>query len=219
VRLLKRAHKAGVTVDPAVGERLEAYFQVLARWNRKINLTAFSLMDPSDQTLDRLLVEPLAAARFVPASPLDWFDLGSGGGSPAIPLKAVRPSARLVLVESKARKAAFLREAVRILEFSDAVVEHARFEEVVKPREGPGDVQLVTVRGIRVDGKLLEVASRLLEPGGRLLLFGSDPARMPAQALFRVEATATLTESPSSRLLALRHASAAGQSEAIRQPS
>ena len=80
-----------MALDEALLTRLEIYYRLLSRWNTKINLTALPLEDLTDHAVDRLLIEPLAAARFVPESPLTWFDLGSGGGSPALPLKLVRP--------------------------------------------------------------------------------------------------------------------------------
>ena len=89
-------------------EPLEAYFQLLTQWNAKINLTALPLDPPTDETFDRLLVEPLAASKQIPThTPSVWFDLGSGGGSPAIPLKIARPALRLTMIESKERKSAF----------------------------------------------------------------------------------------------------------------
>jgi len=94
---------------------LETYYRLLAQWNVKINLTALPLQPPTDSTFDRLFIEPLLAAELVPDLPGIWFDLGSGGGSPALPLKLIRPSLSLTLVESKTRKAAFLREALRAL--------------------------------------------------------------------------------------------------------
>ena len=51
---------------------LEAYFRLLTQWNAKINLTALPLEAPTDETFDRLLVEPLAAA--------PQLELGSDGG-------------------------------------------------------------------------------------------------------------------------------------------
>ena len=47
-------------------EPLEAYFRLLVQWNAKINLTALPLDAPTDETFDRLLVEPLAAAKQIP---------------------------------------------------------------------------------------------------------------------------------------------------------
>jgi len=129
-RLSRRARKANVPLTHDIVERLEEYYRLLARWNTKVNLTALQLSEFTDQAVDRLLIEPLAAARFVLDSPLAWFDLGSGGGSPAIPLKIARPAARLTMVESKVRKTAFLREAVRMLGLRDTSVENARFEDI-----------------------------------------------------------------------------------------
>ena len=77
-------------------EPLEAYFRLLAHWNAKINLTALPLDPPTDETLDRLLVEPLAAARQIRrCAAASGSTSGSGGGSPAIPLKIARPALRL----------------------------------------------------------------------------------------------------------------------------
>src|SRR5207237_927848 len=131
-RVVKRAKKAAVTVAEELIEPLETYYRLLARWNDKINLTALPLRELADEAVDRLLIEPLAAARFVPDAPVQWFDLGSGGGSPAIPLKLARPAVWLTMIEGKARKAAFLREAVRALALEGAAVENDRFEAVAK---------------------------------------------------------------------------------------
>jgi len=183
-RLLKRAKRADLAIDPTVVDRLETYYRLLARWSAKINLTAFPMEELTDRALDRLLVEPLAAARFVPEAAVNWFDLGSGGGSPALPLKFARPAARLTMVESKTRKAAFLREAVRALQLVGAAVEHSRFEEVAEREATRGRADLVTVRAVRVDGGLLDATATLLAPGGRLFLFISDSARPFKRAPF-----------------------------------
>ena len=127
-------------------------------------------------------MEPLAAAKQVsPHLPAVWFDLGSGGGSPAIPLKIARPSLKLTMVESKERKSAFLREAVRALGLVDVFVETARFEGIADSSAFANSADLVTVRAVRTDDQLFESASHLLKSGGHLLMFrpahspGSDP--------------------------------------------
>jgi len=177
-RLTRRARRANVTVASKTAEVLESYFVLLDRWNAKINLTALPLRPPTEETFDRLFVEPLAAARLVPDEPLDWIDLGSGGGSPAIPLKVVRPKLKLTMVESKVRKAAFLREAVRTLALESAVVENNRIEALADTGSPAlGSAAIVTVRAVRVDQALLRRAAELLGPNGRLVLF--RPANTP----------------------------------------
>jgi hypothetical protein len=92
--LAERAGLSGLSVPPALAERLIAYYSLLSHWNRKINLT--SLSDPKE-AVDRLLLEPVAAAASLPSglssstsgqaaalppyrSPWRWrFSVGDGG--------------------------------------------------------------------------------------------------------------------------------------------
>jgi 16S rRNA (guanine527-N7)-methyltransferase len=169
--------RARIDVDSTQISALERYFDLLARWNRKINLTSFRLEEASEAAIDRLFVEPLQAATRIEDAPLRWFDLGSGGGSPAIPLKIVRPRLRLTMVESRARKAAFLREAARSLELGETEVAEARIESLLQA--GNRDtLDLVTLRAVRTDEGLLKTLSELLRPAGQLFLFGSDLSRI-----------------------------------------
>jgi 16S rRNA (guanine527-N7)-methyltransferase len=168
-------------------DQIESYFRLLARWNRTINLTALRLDPPGNGTLDRLLVEPLAAAASVHESQGQgrWIDLGSGGGSPAIPLKIVRPKLTLTMVEARERKAAFLREAVRELGLTEVDVLDERVETL--PDRLPALAArhtLVTVRAVRIDSHLLRVAHWLLAPGGRLFLFGAANSAPAIKAQF-----------------------------------
>jgi len=174
-RLLKRARKADLAIPSPLVAPLEIYFRLLARWNEKINLTALPVDELTDQAVDRLFVEPLAAARFVPERPIEWFDLGSGGGSPALPLKLARPAARLTMVESKTRKAAFLREAVRTLALEDVTIENARFEVVALRADHRRAVDLLTVRAVKIDKSVIRAAAALLASHGRLMLFSGRP--------------------------------------------
>jgi 16S rRNA (guanine527-N7)-methyltransferase len=170
-RLSRRARKARVRVPEEVFASLETYYRLLAQWNVKINLTALPLQAPTDATFDRLFIEPLLAAELVNDVPETWLDLGSGGGSPALPLKMVRPSLTLTLVESKTRKAAFLREVVRVLKLPGTEVANMRFQELPTPTPA---ADLVTVRAIRLDRILLDESARLLRVGGRMLFFGTS---------------------------------------------
>jgi 16S rRNA (guanine527-N7)-methyltransferase len=180
-RLSRRARRARVVLPEGVLAPFETYFRLLAKWNLKINLTALPLQSPTDTTFDRLFIEPLAAGALVHDAAGTWFDLGSGGGSPALPLKMIRPSLSLTLVESKARKAAFLREVVRALKLPETEVANVRFEEL----QANSDADVVTVRAVRPDHSLLGVSARLLRIGGHLVLFGK-PSRLTHEA-FRVE--------------------------------
>ncbi len=157
--------------------RLSAYLELLTHWNRTINLTSLSLEPPSDQAIDRLLIEPLLAGPLMDSNVQTSFDLGSGGGSPAIPLKLAFPIQRLVMVESRERKAAFLREAARVLQLDGVEVRSMRIEAVGDARD-VGQADLVTVRAVRLSATLFSHLNLLLRPGGQALLFGMAPQKL-----------------------------------------
>jgi 16S rRNA (guanine527-N7)-methyltransferase len=177
-RLRARADALELQLTDPLAAQLVRYIDLLFRWNAKINLT--SLTDP-DAAVDRLLLEPLAAARHL-SSGVELMDLGSGGGSPAIPLALALNASRLVMVESKSRKAAFLREAVRVLGLA-SVVENARFEDVAAQGRHNGQISLVSIRAVRVDLPTLTTAKAFLRAGGNIALFAptaASPTELPA---------------------------------------
>lgn len=173
--LSERARLAGVVIPAPLHAKLLAYYELLARWNRKINLTSLS---NSEEAIDRLLLEPVAAAAHL-SGRARLIDLGSGGGSPAIPLALTLEASSLVMVESRNRKAAFLRETARVVELS-AVVEAVRFEELESRSSYRGLMDLVSIRAVRMDAETLDLAGRFLTPSGVIALFASAvPAEIP----------------------------------------
>ena len=82
-RLGRRAKAAGISLEPTLVEGLETYYQLLTKWNAKINLTAYRLSPGGDdRAIDRLIIEPVVAARYIPENARTLLDAGSGGGSP-----------------------------------------------------------------------------------------------------------------------------------------
>ena len=173
--LRARATAFGASVTESQTRELEKFYDLLTKWNRRINLTALALGPSAPvETIDRLLIEPLIAAQMIPRAPLAVIDLGSGAGSPALPLKILRPEMRLTMVETRGRKAAFLREAVRTLRMDDVEVEQARFQSLPASMVSAFDV--VVVRALRVDDELMSVVVELLNSEGRFITFGLDQA-------------------------------------------
>ena len=208
-RLARRARRAKAPLTLAMLEPLEAYFRLLSKWNATINLTSLPLDVPTDETFDRLLVEPLAAAPHLmggqtgvrtrvrlPSDPMIWLDLGSGGGSPAIPLLIARPTLKLTMIESKTRKAAFLREAILVVRLTNATVMNERFEDVAQTAEHASAADLVTVRAVRADAALFVTAGRLLKETGHLCLFKPSHDPTPDPPGFARVSTVRLTDAP-----------------------
>ena len=151
-----------------LASRLAAYYDLLTRWNRKINLTA---LDQPDEAIDRLLLEPVLAARHMSKVAGNLMDVGSGGGSPAIPLKLACPDVALMMVERKARKSAFLREAVRHLALTRTTVETARYEELLARPELHESFDALSIRAVRVEVRTLFTLQAFVAVGGVIMLF------------------------------------------------
>jgi 16S rRNA (guanine527-N7)-methyltransferase len=170
-RLARRARRAGLTIRPELGAQLEIYYRLLSTWNRKINLTGLNLSDYGPESLDRLLIEPLVAASHVRPAVRSLLDIGSGGGSPAIPLALARSDISLLMVEAKTRKSVFLREALRALGLSRGDVVTARFEELLTKPPLHEAHDLLTIRAVRIESRVLMSLQAFVRPGGEIFLF------------------------------------------------
>jgi 16S rRNA (guanine527-N7)-methyltransferase len=207
-KLAKRARKAHLTLPTSVSSELETYFELLKKWNEKVSLTSLPIGSDGEEALDRLLIEPALAAQYLPSSVATVIDIGSGGGSPAIPMKLVSPGISMRMVESKIRKAAFLREAVRQLKLANTIVEASRVEELLVRPELHEAADVVTVRAVRTEKKLLSGIQAFLKPGGLLFLFrGGDASTDAGLAtdLLQWEASHSLLAHFQSRLVIFRN--------------
>ena len=205
-RLGRRARRAGVALPSELGLALEKYYRLLATWNLKINLSGMELGDPTPEALDRLLIEPLVAARHAPPGATRMIDIGSGGGSPAIPFALAVPGVRLLMVESKTRKSVFLREAIRALDMPGADVVSSRFEELLARPDLHEMHDLLTIRAVRIETRVLMSLQAFVRPGGQLFLFrstssGDAPDTLTPPLAWR--ATYPLIESLRSRLVVI----------------
>jgi 16S rRNA (guanine527-N7)-methyltransferase len=106
------------------------------------------------------------------------FDLGSGGGLPALPCALAEPRWSWVLIEAQQRRADFLQSAVRRLDLTDRVeILHARAEDVGRDPERRGSADAVMSRSFGPPAVVAECAAPLLKVGGRLLV--SEPPDGP----------------------------------------
>ena len=97
----------GTLSDPQLA-MLETHYNLLCKWNKKINLIRFKDMA---EAVRLHYCESLFLGSFLPAGELRIADVGAGGGFPGFPVAVLRSECQVDLVESDQRKAAFLREA------------------------------------------------------------------------------------------------------------
>lgn len=181
----ERCERNGVDLSLELGSRLALYFELLAFWNRKMNLSGFALDNPSDTAIDRLFVEPLVVAKQLERPVSAMIDIGSGGGSPAVPMLLALTPKRATLVESRSRKSTFLREVLRTLEVSSwATVEESRFESLACDNNFVAQFQLLTVRAVRVGPDELRRMASFVLSGGNLAHFGGIGPSATENSLF-----------------------------------
>lgn len=162
---------AMVPVGEAAAVRLDRYVALLLQWQARINLIAPSTVE---DIWTRHVADSLQLLDCVPDA-RHWIDFGSGGGFPGLPLACVladRSGANVQLVESNAKKASFLREAIRHTGAA-AVVHNVRIEDFGDSFAGPVDV--VTARALAPLKTLCDQVFPLTERGAvALFLKGQD---------------------------------------------
>jgi 16S rRNA (guanine527-N7)-methyltransferase len=116
----------GVALASDAPERLLAYVELLAKWNRTYNLTA--IREPARMITHHVL-DALAILPHLPAhETLRVLDVGSGGGVPGIPLAIARPGWAVTLLDANSKKTSFLTQAAIDLRASNVRVATARVE-------------------------------------------------------------------------------------------
>ena len=125
-----------------------------------MNLTA---VRDADGILRRHFVESIACARLLPEGIGTLLDFGSGAGFPGIPIALCRPEIAVTLAESQGKKAAFLHEAMRVLDLN-AKIFGGRAETLAERFD------CVALRAVDRMGSAVTAASGLTVAGGYLAL-------------------------------------------------
>lgn len=165
----------GVAPDFWLFDRIRTYIALLLKWNSTISLTAVT--DPADICRFHF-GESIFASSAVPMREGRLADVGSGAGFPGLPLRMACLAIELTLIESNARKAAFLSEVVRSLELDGVEVLRGRMEDC-RP-DKPYD--WITARALgRHDDLLLWSRNNLTASGKVVLWLGEDEVNRISQ--------------------------------------
>ena len=153
--MTREAFCASITVSRETAERLEAYIALLEKWNKTINLVSQnSLIDP----WKRHILDSAQLLPHVPNKSDCIVDLGSGAGLPGIVLALLLPKAEIHLIESDQRKAAFHREAVRLLKCKASI--HA--ERIECSIRNIKDINVITARALAPLPRLVKLIRPIL---------------------------------------------------------
>lgn len=181
------AQRYGVEPGAQAVARLRRYYEHVLAWNARLHLVA--PCSPAEFATRHVLESLVALSHLPPKARVA--DVGSGAGLPVIPCLIVRPDISATLIEASAKKAIFLREALRLLdERAQARVLNQRFEttEVM-------EVDFITCRAL---DRFTRMFPRLLAwspPASTLLLFGGPSLREEIENLSLNYTTVHIPES------------------------
>lgn len=144
-------------------QQLKKFVELLLEWNRKINL--ISRKDITNIEEKHIRESLWFCHKVIIEDAENILDLGSGGGFPGIPMKIALPSVKMTLVESKSKKAMFLRTAVEQLGLKNTKVICERAENLNSCHER---YDLIVCRAVAKLDKLWSWSAPLLKSQGRL---------------------------------------------------
>lgn len=150
----------GLVLPTGAEAKLLAYLALLDKWNRVYNLTA---VRDTERMVSHHLLDSLAAVPFFQAEAV--LDVGSGGGLPGIPLAIARPELQVTLLDSIAKKTAFLLQAKAELGLANLSVVTRRVEDF-HPESG---FDIITSRAFSDLREFVTLTRHLLNPAGRWL--------------------------------------------------
>lgn len=167
-----------LALPPGAAEKLMAYLELLAKWNKTYNLTA--IRDPL-QAVSHHLLDSLVVVRELSDRAGALADVGSGGGLPGIPIAIAEPARRVTLNDTNEKKGAFLRQAVIELGLRNADVHVGRVEDW-RPQER---FAVVISRGFASLLDFLSACRHLAAPAG---VFAAMKGAYPEAELAQIPA-------------------------------
>ncbi len=163
--LIKGAEKLGVQLTSGQVSLFLEYLEKIKFWNEKINLTGTG---GEEQIVVNHFLDSITVVPFV-SEGSKLLDIGSGAGFPGIPLKIVRPSLEITLLDSVRKKVFFMRDVIRGLGLKGIKAVSGRAEDIIDevPR---AYFDFVVSRALGNIEKLIELGIPYLRGGGEIIL-------------------------------------------------
>jgi len=168
--IVEGARALDIDLTPDDTRRFAIHASELIRWNQKINLTAIT--DPLEVAVKHFL-DSLPAVRFMPPN-ATLLDIGSGGGFPGLPLKILKPSLSITLVDASRKKVTFLKHIIRTLKLDNIEALHLRAEELTADARYVNRFDVIISRAFSALDHFFKLALPLLAEGGSVIAFKGE---------------------------------------------
>ena len=148
-------------VSAAARAQFARYLDLLNKWNQVHNLTA---VRDAEEQVSRHVLDCLAVLPYIEDT-VTLADIGSGAGLPALMLAIMRPQLAVTALESNGKKAAFIREAVRVLALANVQVVAQRVEDWQAPPQA-----VIISRALAAADRFIALTAHLGDANSRWLL-------------------------------------------------
>ena len=177
--IIDGAQQLGIEIDERVSDLFSGHASELISWNRKINLT--TIIHPRDVAIKHFL-DSLAPAGFIPDN-ANVLDIGSGGGFPGIPLKILKPSIALLLIDGVHKKVSFLKHVLRTLRLDRSEALHIRAENLQRDPKRAQSYDVIISRALSDLKSFVENAIPLLAKQGMIVAMKGEVDQKELDAL------------------------------------
>ncbi len=181
--LIEGAKSFGIHLDEKTCEGFDLYLRELLRWNQKINLTA--IRGEKEIVLKHFL-DSLSVFPYL-SHVSSLLDMGSGAGFPGIPLKIVRPSLEVALIDSVLKKVDFQRHIIRSLGLKEVEAIHGRAQDKEILRRMEGRFDMAVSRAFSDLQDFLTLTAPFLKTGGIAIAMKGELGDEEMQFLSNIE--------------------------------
>lgn len=157
----------GIALTEVQMKQFDIYFNVLADWNRRMNLTAIT--DESGVYLKHFYDSVTAAFYEDFKEPVKLVDIGAGAGFPSLPLKICFPELNVTIVDSLNKRITFLNALAQELDLKKVAFFHDRVEQFARKKEHREAYDIAISRAVARLPVLCELCLPLVKKKGRFI--------------------------------------------------
>lgn len=161
--LTQRANIANISISKEEAKKFYQYMNLLLEWNEKMNLTAIT--DPQEIIIKHF-IDSLTLLPYIKENQT-ILDIGTGAGFPGIPLKMMRISQKMTLLDSLQKRITFLQEVISKLSLQKIEAIHGRAEEFAMQKRESYDI--IVSRAVAKLNVLLEYMLPFAKVGGKVI--------------------------------------------------
>ena len=163
--LKQKLNEFNIEISDNQLEKFDKYMQLLLEWNEKINLTA--IIEPDEVKIKHFL-DSLTVLKYINDED-KVIDIGTGAGFPGIPLKIMKPDAKISLLDSLNKRINFLNLVIEELELKNIEAIHGRAEEFARNKQYREKYDVAVSRAVANLSTLTEYMLPFVKVGGRCI--------------------------------------------------